>query len=129
MSSARSLAPLVRRSVIATRSSQCLVRGGASPPLPPFARSPTPTQKLIENNDAVWDDGVAPELALDFDCQHVSHSEAVFSWLAGLGGFAALYQFIKSTDPASKNPAVNRTMNVVVDAPKIGPPEVADAEE
>ena len=43
-------------------------------------------------------------------------------WLGGLGFFTSLYQFVKSTDPESKNPAVNRKMNVVVDNPRIGPP-------
>mmetsp|Transcript_12174 Transcript_12174/g.15438 ORF Transcript_12174/g.15438 Transcript_12174/m.15438 type:complete len:126 (+) Transcript_12174:98-475(+) len=119
---ARSLAPLLRRSVVATRSTQSSLRGGASPPLPPFARHPVPTQKLVENNDAVFDDGVAPELALDFDCQHVSSTEGLLSWLGGLTFFVGLFQFIKYTDPEGKNPAVNRTMNVVVDPPKIGPP-------
>lgn len=119
--SARSLAPLLRRSIVATRSTQSSLRGGASPPLPPFARHPVPTQKLVENNDAVFDDGVAPEIGLDFDCQHVSSTEGVLSWLGGLSLFVGLYQFIKSTDPEGKNPAVNRKMNVVVDAPTLGP--------
>ena len=65
---------------------------------------------------------MAPELALDFDCQHVSRTEGLYSWLGGLGFFVGLYQFIKSTDPGSKNPAVNREMNVVVEAPRVGPP-------
>lgn len=65
---------------------------------------------------------MAPELALDYDCQHVSSKEGIYSWLGGLGFFVVLYQFIKATDPQSKNPAVNRTMNVVVDAPRTGPP-------
>ena len=119
--SARSLVPLLRRSVVATRSTQSSLRGGASPPLPPFARHPVPTQKLVENNDAVFDDGVAPELGLDFDVQHVSSTEGLLSWLGGLSLFVGLYQFIKYTDPESKNPAVNRTMNVVVDSPALGP--------
>ncbi len=80
----------------------------------------------MENNDAVWDDGVAPELALDFDCQHVSSSEGIASWLGGLGFFVGLYQFVKTTSPESKNPAVNRKMNVVVDAPRTGPPAVEE---
>jgi len=80
------------------------------------------SKQLVENNDAVWDDGVAPELALDFDCQHVSKTEGVLSWLGGLGFFVGIYQIIKWTDPPSKNPAVNRKMNRVVDSPKTGPP-------
>eukprot|EP00557_Chaetoceros_sp_GSL56_P004104 CAMPEP_0176487930 /NCGR_PEP_ID=MMETSP0200_2-20121128/6421_1 /TAXON_ID=947934 /ORGANISM="Chaetoceros sp., Strain GSL56" /LENGTH=126 /DNA_ID=CAMNT_0017884845 /DNA_START=66 /DNA_END=446 /DNA_ORIENTATION=+ len=126
MASARCLAPLVRRSVVATRSMQSSLRGGASPPLPPFARSPVPSQKLVENNDAVWDDGVAPELALDFDCQHVSKTEGILSWLGGLGLFVALFQVVKMSDPQSKNPAVNRKMNVVVDSPRTGPPPASE---
>ena len=31
----------------------------------------------------------------------------------GLGFFATMYQIIKTTDPGSKNPAVNREMNNV----------------
>jgi hypothetical protein len=75
----------------------------------------------VENNDAVFDDGVAPELALDFDCQHVDSTEGLFSWLGGLSCFAILYQVVKLTDPAGKNPAVNRSMNVVIEEPEIGP--------
>ena len=61
-------------------------------------------------------------MALDFDCQHVSSTEGVLSWLGGLTFFVGLFQLIKYTDPEGKNPAVNRTMNVVIDPPKIGPP-------
>ena len=63
--------------------------------------------------DAIWDDGVAPEVTLDFDCQHISSGEGLAMWLGGLGFFATMYQVVKSTDPASKNPAVNRSMNNV----------------
>lgn len=69
----------------------------------------------------MFDDGVAPELGLDFDCQHVSSTEGLFSWLGGLSLFVGLYQVIKFTDPESKNPAVNRTMNIVVEPPEVGP--------
>jgi hypothetical protein len=84
------------------------------------------SSQLVENNDAVWDDGVAPELALDFDCQHVSKTEGIFSWLGGLGLFVGLYQVVKMTDPQSKNPAVNRKMNVVVEPPRTGPPPTSE---
>mmetsp|Transcript_13890 Transcript_13890/g.40625 ORF Transcript_13890/g.40625 Transcript_13890/m.40625 type:complete len:124 (-) Transcript_13890:192-563(-) len=114
----RALAPLVRRSVVATRASQSSLRGGATPPVPPFARAPAPTEKLVENSDAVWDDGVAPELAFDFDCQHISSQEGLAWWLGGIGFFTSVYQFVKSTDPESMNPAVNRKMNMVVEMPR-----------
>jgi hypothetical protein len=77
----------------------------------------------VENNDAVWDDGVAPEVALDFDCQHVGSTEGLLSWLGGLSLFAGLYQLVKASDPASKNPAVNRKMNMVIESPRVGRPE------
>ena len=41
---------------------------------------------LVEDNDIVFDDGVAPELAFDFDCQHnMSSGEAPGMW-AGMFG-------------------------------------------
>jgi hypothetical protein len=53
--------------------------GGATPPLPPFARIPPESEKLVEQFDAIWDDGVAPEVTLDFDCQHISSGEGLVS--------------------------------------------------
>jgi len=100
---------------------------GSTPPLPPFARNVAPTEKLVEEHDLVWDDGVAPELAIDFDAQHVSKGEALAWWLGGLGFFVGLYQLVKWSDPASKNPAVNRSLNMVVPNPQTGPPENPDA--
>jgi len=67
-------------------------------------------------------------LALDFDCQHVSKTEGLLSWLGGFAFFATVYQVVKSTDPESKNPAVNRKMNVVIENPRVGPPAVATVE-
>lgn len=40
-----SLTPMLRRSVV-TRTTT-LLRGGSSPPIPPFARIPVPSQKVI----------------------------------------------------------------------------------
>eukprot|EP00543_Licmophora_paradoxa_P002011 CAMPEP_0202458088 /NCGR_PEP_ID=MMETSP1360-20130828/20948_1 /ASSEMBLY_ACC=CAM_ASM_000848 /TAXON_ID=515479 /ORGANISM="Licmophora paradoxa, Strain CCMP2313" /LENGTH=131 /DNA_ID=CAMNT_0049078439 /DNA_START=33 /DNA_END=428 /DNA_ORIENTATION=- len=111
------LTPLLRRSFVATRTASSAIRGG-SPPLPPFTRIPAPTQQLSEQNDVIFDDGVAPELALDFDCQHISSSEGLLSWAAGLSCFVVLYFAVDSYDPTSYNPAVNRKMNMVVESPK-----------
>mmetsp|Transcript_13361 Transcript_13361/g.28246 ORF Transcript_13361/g.28246 Transcript_13361/m.28246 type:complete len:144 (-) Transcript_13361:419-850(-) len=112
----RSLSPAVRRSTGAVAkksySTTAVVHGG-TPPLAPFARIPAESEKLVEHYDAIWDDGVAPEVTLDYDCQHISSGEGLAWWLGGLGFFATLYQVVKSTDPASKNPAVNREMNRV----------------
>lgn len=86
-----------------------------------------PTEKLVENIDAVWDDGVAPEMCLDFDCQHVDSTEGLMWWLGGFGFFATLYQVVKATKPEDKKPCVNRINNdiVVVGNPLRGAPGAA----
>ena len=89
-----------------------------------------PTEKLVENIDAVWDDGVAPELCLDFDCQHVDSTEGLMWWLGGFGFFATLYQVVKATKPEDKKPCVNRIHNdvVVVGNPLRGSPGASAVE-
>lgn len=63
----------------------------------------------MENHDCLYDDACAPELALDFDCQNVSSSEGLASWLIGMGLFTSLFLTIKYVeDPPSCNPAVTR---------------------
>eukprot|EP00581_Thalassiosira_minuscula_P028264 CAMPEP_0183756998 /NCGR_PEP_ID=MMETSP0739-20130205/5430_1 /TAXON_ID=385413 /ORGANISM="Thalassiosira miniscula, Strain CCMP1093" /LENGTH=137 /DNA_ID=CAMNT_0025994325 /DNA_START=14 /DNA_END=427 /DNA_ORIENTATION=- len=116
---ARSLARRSTASSLAKQqySSSAVSLGGATPPLAPFARIPVESEKLVEQYDAIWDDGVAPEVTLDFDCQHVSSGEGLAWWLGGLGFFATLYQVVKATDPESKNPAVKRSMNSVGENP------------
>lgn len=81
--------------------------------------------QLVENIDAVFDDGVAPELALDFDCQHVDSTEGLMWWLGGFGFFAVVYNIIKTTKPEDKKPCVNRKMNMVIENPTVGPPASA----
>ena len=122
---ARSLAPTISRRSGASSSALAKQQyatsapslGGASPPLAPFQRLPVESEKLVEQYDAIWDDGVAPEVTLDFDCAHISSGEGLAMWLGGLGFFATLYQVVKATDPESKNPAVNRKMNIVGENP------------
>ena len=117
---ARSLASSLRRSTASSLtkqqySSSAVSLGGATPPLAPFARIPPESEKLVEQYDAIWDDGVAPEVTLDFDCQHISAGEGLAMWIGGLGFFATVYQIVKLTNPEGKNPAVNRKMNSVDD--------------
>lgn len=88
---------------------------GSSPPTPPFARNLAPTTKLVEDHELVWDDGVAPELTIDFDSQHVSTGEGLAWWLGGLGFFTGLFQFCKTFDMEGNNPAVNRKADIVGD--------------
>ena len=70
---------------------------------------------MTENSDALWDDGVAPELALDFDAPHISSREGLYSWLAGLSGFAVLFQAIKlwTNGAVDDNPALSHATDVV----------------
>lgn len=72
----------------------------------------------MESNDILFDDSVAPELALDFDCQHISSGEGKLWWAGALTGLAIVYQLVKTTNPSGKNPAVNRTLNIVSDPSK-----------
>ena len=70
---------------------------------------------LHEEHELVWDDGVAPELAIDFDAQHIPKWEGVLTWFGGMGFFATVAGLVWWTDPASKNPAVNRKHNMIPD--------------
>jgi hypothetical protein len=76
----------------------------------------------VEQNDIVFDDGVAPELALDFDSQHISSTEALLTWASALTGLVVFWNFVAWTDPEGMNPAVNRKMNIVVEPVVTGPP-------
>jgi hypothetical protein len=84
------------------------------------------SSQLVEQNDVVFDDGVAPELALDFDSQHISSTEALLTWAAALTGLVLFWNFVAWTDPESKNPAVGRKMNMVVEPVPRGPPNKED---
>ena len=41
-------------------------------------------------------------------------------WAGAFSILALFYQVVKLSDPEGKNPAVNRTYNMVVEAPKTG---------
>mmetsp|Transcript_2518 Transcript_2518/g.3425 ORF Transcript_2518/g.3425 Transcript_2518/m.3425 type:complete len:134 (+) Transcript_2518:39-440(+) len=85
--------------------------GGQShhgPLLPPLARIPRPSKRVPEENELVWDDGVAPEVCLDFDAPNVSTSDAFKWWLGGIGIFVAVYQAIKMSDPENLMEAAPR---------------------
>lgn len=71
---------------------------------------------MTENTDCLWDDGVAPELALDFDAPNVSSREAVWTLLGVLAGFGGLLLAVRAATPADGNPALpHATDNVVPD--------------
>jgi len=106
-STAKSAAAAVQKSTVRAL--------GASPPTPPFARNLAPGEKLVEDHELVWDDGVAPELTIDFDAQHVSTGEGLAWFLGGLGFFTGLYQLCKFANVEANNPAVSRNADIVVD--------------
>jgi hypothetical protein len=72
--------------------------------------------KIVENTDAVWDDGVAPELALDFDVPNTSSKEALMTLAGGFSMFFLLYQGLSLWTNGAKdnNPALSHATDVVV---------------
>jgi len=60
---------------------------------------------MHEESELLWDDGVAPELALDFDAQNYSKWTGFAMWLGGLGFFVSVASFIHFVwDPPSRKP-------------------------
>jgi hypothetical protein len=84
------------------------------PPAPPsFARLPAPDSPVHEERELLWDDPVAPEMALDFDAPEISKWKGLAMWLAGLGFFAVVGLVVKVVlDPPSKKPTVKRVLDV-----------------
>ncbi len=72
------------------------VRGGGHGGLPPpsFVPRQVPDGPLHEQADLIWDDGVAPEVTIDFDAPGVSSGKGFLMWLGGLGFFASMYGFV-----------------------------------
>lgn len=70
---------------------------------------------MTENSDVLWDDGVAPELALDFDVPNVSSREALYTWLGVFAGFFALFQTINfvTNGAVDDNPAFSHDTDCV----------------
>lgn len=74
---------------------------------------------MTENSDAVWDDGVAPELALDFDLPNTSSTEALMTWATAFGTLWLLYQGISAWTAGAKddNPALAHATDCVIADP------------
>jgi hypothetical protein len=70
---------------------------------------------MAENSDALWDDGVAPELALDFDCPNVSSSEALQTFLGTFLGFGVLMLgiYVVTGGAEDNNPAYSHATDGV----------------
>ncbi len=61
----------------------------------------------------IWDDGVAPETALDFDAENLDFKQAFAFWLSGFFFFFMVSRLVKLSDPEGRNPVVPKqeTMN------------------
>jgi hypothetical protein len=86
---------------------------GHGPAPPTFVRLPQPNRPVHEESELVWNDGVAPELTVDFDAPDVSKLKGLASWLAGLTFFASLMLVSKYIwDPPSFKPVARRIVDV-----------------
>jgi len=97
----------------ALRSQGALLRrggGGDRPPLPPFMRLPRPKERLPQDYDLVYNDGVAPELLLDFDAPNYSRLQATAMWATALSGIFVVYQFIAFLNPESQRPDADQEL-------------------
>ena len=54
----------------------------------------------------IWDDGVAPEMALDVDAPHISKWEGLAWWLGGFAFFYAVYVGAKASGHPDLKPTV-----------------------
>ena len=86
------------------RQAPRLVRwgGGGGPAPPTFARLPAATQKLNADWELIWHDGVAPEVAIDFDAPHISRTQGVLWFLGGLSFFASIGILSWLSDPPTR---------------------------
>ena len=64
----------------------------------------------------MWDDGVAPETAIDFDAPHVPKMKALGMWLGGFTFFATIGGLVSLYDPAtlSVNEIVRGSASAVI---------------
>jgi hypothetical protein len=94
----------------------------------PFARMAPPTEKVIffsiphpfirpslllqipDETYYVWDDGVAPESAIDIEVQHVPLSQVITSQLTAVLILLGIWGIVCLIDPADKAPAAPRRL-------------------
>ena len=69
--------------------------------------------QLHEQDELIWNDGVAPETAIDFDAPHLSAGYGLLWWLGGFGFFYSVYAFAKATAHPLNKPSVSRRIVVV----------------
>ena len=84
---------------------------------------------MPEEIELVWEDGVAPELTIDFDATHVSKTDGLKWWLGGFAFFAGIGSLVWMTDPAGKKRTVTRELPFNSLAAELGPMGAAPAAE
>lgn len=73
----------------------CLCLVASRPPLPVYVRRPEEANTLPEDHELLWDDGVAPEMCVDFDLPHEDAYEGLGWFSVGIGIFVAYGLFVK----------------------------------
>lgn len=68
------------------------------------------SRPLPEQDELIWNDGVAPETALDFDAPHISRAKGLAWWLGGFGFFYSVYLFAKWTKQPDNKPSAERRL-------------------
>ena len=55
----------------------------------------------------MWNDGVAPETAIDFDAPNFSPLQGLLMWFGGLGFFYSVFQLAVLTNHPENKPTVS----------------------
>lgn len=88
-----------------------------------------PESTPVEESELLWDDGVAPELCIDFDAQWINRQTGLLMWLGGFAFFGALATCVSITDPAGKKRTTTRELPFNNLAVELGMPAVEGGEE
>mmetsp|Transcript_21526 Transcript_21526/g.31272 ORF Transcript_21526/g.31272 Transcript_21526/m.31272 type:complete len:125 (+) Transcript_21526:93-467(+) len=99
---------LLRRGLL--KSGSRALKGGDGPRMLPFARLAPPTEKLPEHADLIWDDGVAPEAAVDIEVPHIPLGTIILHQLTAAALLLGLYGLCVLIDPANLQPVAPRKL-------------------
>jgi hypothetical protein len=68
----------------------------------------SPVAQLHEENELIWNDGVAPEACLDFDAPHYTSAGGLFMWAGAFFSLYLVYKLYGTVDWNTKRKAVRR---------------------